>query len=328
MRSCLVIGGYGFIGRELIRLLLASGRKVTVLGRRSQPSAEISQGCAYVSGDYGNAGILRGLLTAGIEVIDLAYSTVPKTSYGDPVFDLLSNLPASVGLLQECHLAGVSKIVLVSSGGTVYGHSRFLPITEDHPTEPVSPYGITKLTIDRYAQMFFKTLDLPVAVARPANAYGETQRPGLGQGFLAEAIDAVLHGREVPVFGAQGSVRDYIHVRDVATGILAVLDSGEPGQVYNIGTGNGTSNLEALQIVEDLSCPVGYPVKINTLPLRRFDVQSNILSSAKLQKISNWNPKISIREGIHKMWNFALKKAGHTIVKDAIDSKHENPSYS
>lgn len=308
MKTTVVIGGGGFIGSHLADLLHQSGRRVTVLGRRSQPSVELPDGCHYVSGDYGNAAVLRGLLTTGVEVIDLAYSTVPKTSYGDPVFDLLSNLPASVGLLKECHHAGVSKIVLVSSGGTVYGHSRFLPITEDHPTEPVSPYGITKLTIDRYAQMFFQTLDLPVAVARPANAYGETQRPGLGQGFLAEAIDAVLHGREVPVFGAQGSVRDYIHVRDVAAGILAVLDSGEPGQIYNIGTGNGTSNLEALQIIENISCPVGYPVKINTLPLRRFDVQSNILSSAKLQKISNWNPQVSIREGIHKMWDFALKK--------------------
>ena len=306
MRSCLVIGGYGFIGRELIRLLLASGRKVTVLGRRSQPSAEISQGCAYVSGDYGNAGILRGLLTAGIEVIDLAYSTVPKTSYGDPVFDLLSNLPASVGLLQECHLAGVSKIVLVSSGGTVYGHSRFLPITEDHPTEPVSPYGITKLTIDRYAQMFFKTLDLPVAVARPANAYGETQRPGLGQGFLAEAIDAVLHGREVPVFGAQGSVRDYIHVCDVAAGILAVLDSGEPGQVYNIGTGIGTSNLDALEIIKTLAETNNLSVHYKIMPSRRFDVPANILSSEKLKRDTGWHPFVSLKDGLGNMWASAF----------------------
>jgi UDP-glucose 4-epimerase len=308
MKATLVIGGGGFIGAHLTNLLHQSGRRVIVLGRRSQPSVELPIGCQYVSGDYGNAGVLRGLLSAGTEVIDLAYSTVPKTSYGDPVFDLLSNLPASVGLLKECHHAGVSKIVLVSSGGTVYGHSQFLPITEDHPTEPVSPYGITKLTIDRYAQMFFQTLDLPVAVARPANAYGETQRPGLGQGFLAEAIDAVLHGKEVPVFGAQGSVRDYVHVQDVAAGILAVLDCGNLGQVYNIGTGIGTSNLEALQIIEEFSCPVGYPVKINTLPSRRFDVEANILSSGKLQKISDWNPKISIREGINKMWDFALKK--------------------
>ena len=153
-RKCCVIGGAGFIGAHVTRLLAGLGREVVVLGRRVRPDGVLADGVTYLSGDYGDRAVLRNVLEHGIDVIDLAYSTVPKTSFADPVFDIVSNLPASVGLLQEAAAAGVRKLVLVSSGGTIYGVARSLPITEDHPTDPVSPYGITKLTIEKYGWMF------------------------------------------------------------------------------------------------------------------------------------------------------------------------------
>ncbi len=122
---------------------------------------------------------------------------------------------------------GVRRLLLVSSGGTVYGPPCTLPMAESHPTAPISPYGITKLTIDHYALMFHHTRGLPVVVVRPANAYGVQQRSRTGQGFLAAAIDAILSRREIEIFGDAGTIRDYIHVTDVASGILAALDFGE-----------------------------------------------------------------------------------------------------
>lgn len=299
---CLVIGGGGFIGRVLVEELLQASRDVTVIGRRPEPSIPFPDGCQYLSGDYGNAGFLADFLEKDQEIIDLAYSTVPKTSYSDPVFDILSNLPASVGLFQAAARAGVSKVIFCSSGGTVYGPSRFLPITEDHPTEPLSPYGITKLAIDRYAMMFHKTLDLPVCVVRPANAYGENQKSGTGQGFFAESIRAVLNGREVQIYGENGSVRDYIHVRDVARGIVSVLKYGISGEIYNIGTGIGTSNLEALEIIQSLAENQNLPVRTKILPSRKFDVSANILSFSKLERETGWRPQISLKDGLAKMW--------------------------
>jgi UDP-glucose 4-epimerase len=304
-KKCLVIGGSGFIGSELVRLLIASGRKVTVLGRRPESAAQVPQGCKYVSGDYGELSTLKSLLEEGQEIIDMAHSTVPKTSYSDPIFDIVSNLPVSVGLFQAAARVGAGKIVFCSSGGTVYGTARFLPITEEHPTEPVSPYGITKLAIDRYAMMFHKTMDLPVCVVRPANAYGECQKPGRGQGFLAESIDAVLRGREVQIFGETGSVRDYIHVRDVARGILAVLNCGMPGEVYNIGTGIGTSNFDALEIIRKLAKKMSLPVRCKIMPSRRFDVSVNILSYEKLKRHTGWYPLLSLEDGLENMWRHA-----------------------
>src|SRR4051794_13397845 len=131
LKSC-VIGGGGFIGRHVSRLLAERGREVVVLGRRTEPAAPLPPTVRYVQGGYGERCMLREVLRGVDEVIDLAYATVPKTSFEDPVFDILSNLPASVGLFQEAACAGVSKLVVASSGGTVYGTAASLPLREDH----------------------------------------------------------------------------------------------------------------------------------------------------------------------------------------------------
>jgi len=307
MPLTLVIGGAGFIGLELSRLLLGAGGDVVVLGRGKEPLA-LPAGCRYVQGDYANLGLLRTLLSPGCDVVNLAYSTVPKTSFGDPTFDLLSNLPPNVALLQEVQRADVRRLVIVSSGGTVYGAASALPISEDHPTNPISPYGITKLTVDSYARMFHTTTDLPVLIARPANAYGEAQRTGVGQGFMAAAIDAIQRGREVEIFGPKGTIRDYIHVHDVATGILAVLQQGRVGEIYNIGSGIGSSNLDLLHLLQGLAAADGFTVRVSHLPERRFDVAANVLDSRKLFNASGWSPRITLAEGLAAMWRHGLER--------------------
>lgn len=302
MESCLVIGGAGFIGRHVTRLLCESGRDVTVLGRRAAADRDLHPACRYISGDYGSRAVLGKVLKPGCEVIDLAYSTVPKTSFDDPVFDLMSNLPASVGLFQASLAAGVKRVVIVSSGGTVYGPTDRLPISENHPTSPVSPYGITKLTTDRYAMMFYRTAGLPVVIVRPANAYAEDQRAGTGQGFIATAVAAILAGRAVEIYGTEGTIRDYIHVSDVAAGIVAALDSGIPGEIYNIGTGVGTSNAGIVKMLGELALERGLSPVCKTLPPRRFDVESNVLDARKLRAKSGWSPDVSLARGLRLIW--------------------------
>ena len=302
MKKTLIIGGAGFIGCEVTRLLCEAGREVTVLGRRENPDRGLPPSCRYVSGNYGDRAFLRALLGAGMEVIDLAYSTVPKTSFEDPVFDLVSNLPASVGLFQEALAAGVGRVLIVSSGGTVYGPAAHLPINENHPTQPVSPYGITKLATDRYAMMFHRNAGLPVLVVRPANAYGAEQRAETGQGFIATAVAAVLAGREIEIFGEEGTIRDYIHVSDVAAGIVAALDCGADGEIYNLGTGTGTSNAGIVKTLAHFA--EGHEIKVQTkiLPPRRFDVEANVLDSTKLRKTSGWVPAVALEDGLRGVW--------------------------
>lgn len=310
MRCC-VIGGGGFIGRNLCEALAASGRDVIVIGRKSQPPASFASFSRFASGsvsyqsmDVNDIAALRTVLASCDEVIDLAYATVPKTSYSDPMYDLLSNLPRVVALMEELkNHPQLRRFIVVSSGGTVYGHASRLPISEYSETEPVSPYGITKLTIERYALMYHRLHDLPVVVVRPANAYGQGQQPFLGQGFIATAMGNILQRKEVLVFGERGTVRDYVHVRDVASAMLAALQHGINGDVYNIGSGVGRSNLDVIDLIRPLAQQLNLPVMVSHEPERKFDVSANVLNFGRLLSCTGWLPKISIEEGLQEMWH-------------------------
>ena len=308
MAHTLVIGGSGFIGSHVCRQLAAAGREVICLGRGHNAADHNLKRIKNVKGDYANLGLLRELLTPGCDVINLAYSTVPKTSFGDPTFDLLSNLPANVALLQEASRAGVHRLLIVSSGGTVYGEPMQVPIQEDHPTNPISPYGITKLTIDSYARMFHRTSDLPVLVVRPANAYGEEQRTGVGQGFIAAAIAAIQKCQAVEIYGAEGTIRDYIHVSDVASGIIAALQRGAIGEIYNLGTGVGSSNRDILEHLKGPATRDGLDVHVKHLPERRFDVSANVLDASKLREHTGWRAEMDLETGLEAMWNHTRQR--------------------
>jgi UDP-glucose 4-epimerase len=302
MYTC-VIGGGGFIGSYLIEALIASGRDVLVLGRKPQPATPIHAQATYVQCDYSNRDLLRAQIQHVNEIIDLAYATVPQTSFLDPIFDLQSNLPSSVGLLEEALQVGQLKTILyVSSGGTVYGQVNQLPITEETPTSPVSPYGITKLTVERYMLMYHKLHNLPAVVVRPSNAYGKGQKPFTGQGFIATAMGATLQRKPVTIFGESGTVRDYVHVKDVASGILAALNHGQKGNVYNIGSGLGRNNREILAQISQISRQDGFDVTIDVQNSRAFDVTANVLNFGKLLACSGWLPKVDFHEGIAEMW--------------------------
>ena len=311
--KCLIIGGAGFIGSYVSRILAETGRDVFVLGRRSTPRHNLHSKVVYRTGDFNNRELLKSLLVNVNEIIDLAYSTVPKTSFEDPLYDIFSNLPPGVGLLQEATKINLRKMVYVSSGGTVYGKTDSLPINETHPNNPISPYGITKLAMEKYVGMFHLAYGLPTAIARPSNAYGEEQAAFTGQGFIATAIRAITQGKTIDIYGKNGTIRDYLHVSDVAQGIVSVLDYGTSGQAYNIGSGIGKSNIEVLDTILPLASKSGFDIKINTLPERAFDVPENILNSNKLFLISGWQPKISFEEGTRKVWNASITKAEASV---------------
>jgi UDP-glucose 4-epimerase len=300
-----VIGGAGFLGTHVTRKLAASERDVVVLGRRKEPKSKLPANVQYVAGDFGDRSVLDGLLEGVDEVLHLAYATVPQTSFEDPIFDILSNLPPTVQLFQSALTARVAKLVLVSSGGTVYGVVDRLPITEDGPTNPISPYGITKLTLEKYAKLFHTTLGLPVVIVRPGNAYGEDQPAAGPQGFVAAAVRAVRTGGEVTIYGPKGTIRDYIHVSDVASGIVAALDHGEVGYTYNIGTGVGRSNLDVVADLRPLAARVGLPIVTRTLDPRAFDVPANVLDASKLRRISGWESQIDFPVGLERVWHAA-----------------------
>lgn len=279
---------------------------MTILGRGAVPAHGLPAGAAYVIGDFAQRELVRDLLESHQEVIHLAYATVPNTSFENPLADLLQNLPPSVQLFSEVANRG-AKLVLVSSGGTVYGEASELPIRETHPKRPISPYGVTKLTVESYAHLYAVTHGLKFVCVRPANAYGVGQRPFIGQGFIATAIASAIKGMPIEIFGQTGTVRDYIYVSDLASGIVSALDHGHLSETYNIGSGVGLSNLEIVESLKPLMDEIGHEVRIKNLSERAFDVRANVLDSTKLQINSGWKPVIKFNEGLILMRDWLVR---------------------
>lgn len=303
MAATLVIGGAGYIGAHLVPQLCASGRRVTILGRSATPRFELQDGVTYVSGDFGQRELIERLLETHQEVIHLAYATVPNTSFVNPLADLLENLPPTVQLFSEAADRGV-KLVLVSSGGTVYGEADELPIHETHHTKPISPYGVTKLTLENYAYLYAATHGLKFICLRPANAYGVGQRPFVGQGFIATAMASAIRGIPINIFGQNGTVRDYLYVSDLASGILSALVHGHLLETYNLGSGIGRSNLDVIELLKPLMLDVGREIQVANLPERAFDVKANVLASKKLQEHTGWIQQVNFDSGLRRTYEW------------------------
>jgi UDP-glucose 4-epimerase len=305
----LVVGGGGFIGHALVRRLAAQGtRRVTVLGRSTTPRFSLPATVTYVQGSAGDRETVAKLLRDSDEVIDLAYSTVPKTSFDDPLEDVISNLPNSVSLIQSASHSRIKRYLLVSSGGTVYGHAKYLPIDENHPNDPVSPYGISKLMAEKYALFFHRMEGLPVVVARPSNPYGFQQVGGGQQGFIGAAIHALISGGILEVYGERGTVRDYIYIEDLISGLESLLTDGKAGEVYNIGTGNGHDNWSVLEIIRSAAGAAGKRLNVVRQEARPFDVQANVLDCTKIKATSAWRPLVGLKQGVELTLAEAAKK--------------------
>ena len=237
------------------------------------------------------------------------YGSVPKTSFDDPFADIQNNLPATLAVLEELARSNVERFIYVSSGGTVYGDTSLLPIKEEHQTRPISPYGVSKLASERYAEIYRICRDVPSIVVRPSNAYGEYQQGDVGQGFIATAIWSYLRKQSLTIFGERGTTRDYIHVNDIANAMIALLDSGVVGETYNIGTGVGADNQNIIDLISTFAknASIEYPRVIRN-PRRPFDVEANVLDISKIKKTTGWQPSIELGEGLRNCWDHMLKK--------------------
>lgn len=302
--KALVIGGNGFIGTALVDQLIGRGIKVRVFDRYPSRYKEPVDGVEYLIGDFANHGEVSQAVQGVDWVFHLAYTTLPETSNEDPVYDVRSNVIDTIQLLQECCNAGVDKFVFVSSGGTIYGVPQCVPIKEEHPTEPICSYGITKLTIEKYLHLFHHTKKLEYSVARIANPYGERQNPNSKQGAVGVFLGCIARKQPITVFGDGEIVRDFIYIYDAADALIACADyvASEKGpRVFNIGSGVGYS---LNQIVETIRNVVDVEVKVNHTPARQVDVKSNVLDIELARKLLKWEPKVDLETGIKRAWDW------------------------
>jgi len=308
-KRVLVIGGAGFIGKQLVSACVSRGMSVLVIDT-IMPATQLFQGeVEFVRADYRETDLVKDAIQNIDYVVHLAHDALLLDIVCDMDAEIKHNVLPAVKLMDACSTAGVSKLLFISSGGTVYGNpdSR-RPIIESSPTHPVSVYGTTKLMIENLGFVYYAQKDLPFVVARPANAYGQGQIPFKGQGFIATALASALHNQPMSIYGDGTVVRDYTHVTDIAEALVALLECGRPGEAYNIGTARGTS-LKAL--IEDyINAIIGADnceLMINYVQGRSADVIYNVLSNDKLLGDTGFSPRVELSEGLKQAWEWVKR---------------------
>ncbi len=302
--KALVIGGNGFIGTHLVAALKAAGVKVRVFDRYPSKYVEPDANVEYIMGDLGNHGSLDEIVSGMDWVFHLAYTTLPKTSNDDPVYDVRSNLIDTIQLLQACSKFVTKKFVFVSSGGTIYGVPKSLPIKESHVTEPICSYGITKLAIEKYLHLFYHLHKLDYVVLRLSNPYGEGQNPNARQGAIGVFLGRIARGEPINIWGDGEVIRDYIYIEDAINAFIkAARYEAEDDQprIFNIGSGKGCSINELIGVIRKT---VDVPVEVEYQDARDLDVPENVLDISLASKKLGWRPVIDLPEGISRGWTW------------------------
>jgi UDP-glucose 4-epimerase len=294
----LITGGGGFIGSHITDQFLANGWEVIVLGHGSRPSNPLLSGLTLIRGRVGDRGLLEQIFSLGLDgVIHAACSTVPASSNEDKVADVHTNLIESLELFECCVKYRIPKLIFASSGGTIYGIPEQLPIPEESPTNPICSYGIVKLALEKYLELYRVMHGLSYVSLRISNPYGPRQNPNGKQGVISVFAAKMLQEQPLTLWGKGDTVRDFVHVRDIARLFYLAMISKEEG-VFNAGSGVGISINELIGM---MSIELGVMPNIIPLEARRCDVPATVLSCRKARQSFGWAPQIPIEQGIREV---------------------------
>lgn len=294
-RRCILIGGGGFIGINLCKMLVSNGVEVIIVSPHVLDEGALA-GATWIRAMLIETNKYIDSIQEGDYVIHMASTTVPATSNVNPIADISHNVLPTLKLLEILSQKRIARLVFLSSGGTVYGKSVLIPTTEDAPTDPICSYGIHKLTIEKYLSMFRILKGFDSVVLRISNPFGPYQT-GNGQGVIAVIISKALKGETITIWGDGSIVRDYIFVSDVAEAIFraAVIDNAEVPKLFNIGSGEGRSIQQILETVQSIH---DRPLKVTFDLGRATDVPVSILDIKRARQYLNWHPE--------KEWNEAM----------------------
>lgn len=305
VKTHLITGGGGFIGSHLIEALLHSGAQVRDIdlkpGRVKHPALD------HWSGSFLDASLVREAMVGIDTVYHLAATNFPRESNRDPLRDAQENLIGSLQLLDTAAKSGVRRFVFISSGGTVYGATETAPIREDHPTNPITAYGICKLAFEKYLRLYAAQEPIETIALRLANPYGANQDIRKAQGALTTFAHRALSGETIEIWGDGTVERDFIHIDDVISGIMAAGRAKASGLEVNIGSGEGAS---LNRLIAEISEALGRKIDVTFKPSRQFDVPRNFLDISRAEAELGWRPSVGLRDGIGRLLRDMSKAAG------------------
>ncbi|MGB8510008.1 MAG: NAD-dependent epimerase/dehydratase family protein [Pyrinomonadaceae bacterium] len=304
MSKALVTGGAGFIGSNIVRLLAGEGWDVVVLdnffsGHRK--NLEGVQRVSLVEADVRDAEAVERA-SAGAEVVfHLAASVGNIRSIEQPVEDSEVNVIGTLRVLEAARRAGVRKIVY-SSSAAIFGELKHIPIREDHPAEPDSPYGVSKLAAEKQCLAYARLYELEAVCLRYFNVYGVNQRYDAYGNVLPIFAHRLLHAEPLTIYGDGEQTRDFINVRDVArANLLAAAASGVSG-AFNVASGESVT---VNQLVEMLGEATGLAVSVEHAPPRKGEVRDSLADISAARAALGYEPLVGLREGLAEYMSWA-----------------------
>lgn len=298
----LVTGGAGFVGANLVRLLLAGGREIRILDdfRTGREEYVADIGVEVVRGEIGDTALVTKLARDVDAIVHLAAAGSVVDSVADPVANFEANVRGTFSVLNAARAADVGRVVFSSTGGALIGNAE-PPVNERSLPKPISPYGASKLAAEAYCHAFAKSYGMTTVALRFANVYGPYS--GHKKGAVTVFLRALHEGRPLQIYGDGSASRDFMYVDDICRGIeLGLTRDVAAGTVAHLATGVETS---VLQLAEACRKVVGLPDHpLELLPRRPGEVDRNFATYDYAREILGFEPSVSVEDGLARTWDW------------------------
>jgi UDP-glucose 4-epimerase len=304
----LVTGGAGFIASHVTDAYIAQGHDVAVVDDLSRGSEKnINPKARFYRGDILDRAFLEQVFEMEKPVLINHHAAQMDVRRGvkEPIFDASVNILGSLNLLELAVQYKVKRIVYISSAGAGYGEPKRLPVLEEDPINPITPYGISKHTVEHYLYTFSFLYGLQYVVLRYGNVYGPRQNSQGEAGVFAIFCEQMLAGIQPVMYGNGKKWRDYVYIDDVVRANIAALNHGQ-GEMFNIGNGVPTTDYEVFALVRDM---LGKKIEPNYTSVRPGEIEKIVLDVSKAARILGWKPEIPIAEGAKRTVEFFFSVA-------------------
>jgi len=301
-RNILVTGGAGFIGSNLVDTL-SSVAKVIVFDNMSSglmSNLRKSQNLiTIVKGDILDKDRLKDVMADTEYVFHLAANVGNVKSIEDPTFDMEVNIKGTINVLEACVNSHIKRLVY-SSSGAIFGEAKYIPIDEEHPTHPESPYGVSKLAAEKYCFAFHKIHGLPVTALRYFNAFGPRQKSSRAANVISVFFSRIREGKPLTIYGDGTQTRDFVSTRDIIqANVLAATQPAAVGEVFNVATGQEYDLNFIIKIINRIS---GKENKVNYTTPRAGEVQHSRANIEKICRVLGYRPQTDIERDLQQTW--------------------------